>query len=50
MLVIVKRSFESGYAKRKKAKEQEKRIKKLRKLTTFSLKLLLIQLSHPPVL
>jgi hypothetical protein len=38
----MKRSFESGYAKRKKAKEQEERIKKLPKLTTFSVKLLLI--------
>jgi hypothetical protein len=31
----MKRSFESGYAKRKKAKEQEERIKTLPKLTTF---------------
>jgi hypothetical protein len=46
----MKRPFESGYAKRKKAKEQEERIKNLPKLTTFSVKLLLIQLTHPPVL
>jgi uncharacterized protein (DUF1919 family) len=45
----MKHSFESGYAKQKKAKEQEKIIKKLRKLT-FSVKLLLMQLPHPPVL
>jgi hypothetical protein len=31
----MKRSFESGYAKWKKTKEQEERIKKLPKLTTF---------------
>jgi hypothetical protein len=31
----MKRSFESGYAKRKKAKEQEERIKRLPKLITF---------------
>jgi hypothetical protein len=31
----MKRSFESGYAKRKKAKEQEERIQKLQKLTTI---------------
>jgi hypothetical protein len=32
----MKRSFESGYTKRKKTKEQEERIKKLPKLTFFS--------------
>jgi hypothetical protein len=32
----MKRSFESGYTKRKKAKEQEEGIKKLPKLTTCS--------------
>jgi hypothetical protein len=46
----MKRSFESGYAKRKKAKEQEGRIKKITKTDIFSVKLTLIQLLHPPAL
>jgi hypothetical protein len=46
----MKRSSESGYAKRKNANEQEERIKNYQNRKHFSIKLLPTQLPHPPVL